>query len=467
MNMYEDLATSARVSHHARFHGYPYLVDRTGSLNVGIQKSFDEGRVYFGDLLITGEYHQDKRLGGNRYIVTNPGLAADGGSVIGGWTGFTLSAVFDHNVRITAFGAMPDKSANAANEIRAAYDYSQRERSLYIDSGEYLFDGPAIQLVPGWADVVGEKKEHARIEIVGDNYLFEAPDGLARTTRFENLSTVGGKGLLNVNSTAGNAQVYAARTFQSLFIKDFTESGIQVNTNDSPLYFVRDCSFQGTDTAVTSLALGRLPNGSEVSGCDFVDSKIGLKCRGSDDLNVMGNAFYSEAGRPLGPKISIWSIPGDNQRESRLSIVHNKFGNENLTAGDYRIVYANELPGSADNGTALPDLVTESTGFVEGIHVVDNTIAYSTDIEPPLVYSTTKRLVQSCNIHSNNWTGAATSIANKSVIEFAPSTGLPPENDEFVSMKCKDGSGFRRINPYGVSYPVPDITVTTDYTPSP
>jgi hypothetical protein len=94
-----------------------------------------------------------------------------------------------------------------------------------------------------------------------------------------------------------------------------------------------------------------------------------------------------------GPRIAVWAVPDASSANAGngMTITSSKFGNENLVAGDYRILYADEGSG-ATNGVKFPELAADSTGYVQGHIITNNMVGGNATGPHPIIYSTTPNL---------------------------------------------------------------------------
>lgn len=263
-------------------------------------------------------------------------------------------------------------------------------RPLYIPAGEWNYDGA------GWgsayANVLGAGRSRTTINLGAGKYLFDI-SGAAFTFHLSDLQTVGGAGV--VKQTLADAMVGEFHIVERCVFTDYTGCAIDLNSVDSPFWRIRDCQFDGLDyNATMGVAIG----GGGTDNCliernSFTTNRVAVKVVGGSTAKVRDNDFVRYAtARPTGPAIDVWIVPGATTTSgSGLQIDNNKFGNENLVAGDWRVVIADESAG-ATNGAKFPNLAADSTGQTNSVSLDNNLLSGISAVAPPLIYTTTPTL---------------------------------------------------------------------------
>jgi hypothetical protein len=201
--------------------------------------------------------------------------------------------------------------------------------------------------------------------------------------------------------------------------QNYTEAAVESNSSDMPYWKIIQNYFRAadTDTSIGGALSGWVDSCSVIDN-SFVLNRVAVKL-GSGGVNakIGRNDFlrFSDT-RDGGPCVDVWLVPAEPAILSGwgCSISENKFGNEHLITGDYRIVVADE--GTGDTfGARMPLLTTLSDGEVSGVMLDrNNWIGGTSSGDVPFVYSTTPYL--------RHWSLGTTTVlgmAEVSVVPFA------------------------------------------------
>lgn len=233
------------------------------------------------------------------------------------------------------------------------------------------------------------------IRVPEGQYLFDVPSRLNRLYLF-GLTIVGGKGA--VRQRFGGANVNGLYIFEQCMFDNYTECAIANNAEDQPYLRVRDCTFMAAAGApAIGIAWGGYADGTIIEGNAFLRNKYHIKLGPgfSGSVHVLRNDFlrWDTAG-PF--EAALWLVPQDrpdgfgvNSGQGTI-IAGNKFGNENLTPDDIRILVAPEAAGPDRARRAHLPKWTEGGrrgAFLSGITVCDSRVACNADTRSPLIRS--------------------------------------------------------------------------------
>lgn len=316
-----------------------------------------------------------------------------------GWNGSnevpTKNDVYDKiqniqgEVNVLDYGAVGDgvtddttafDNANAA-AISAA-------KQLRIPGGKtFVYKGTG--LTGANIDIKGDGWAQSIIVLDTGKYLID-DSALIGSLNIQGLRLVNGAGL--IRNTYTSAIVQTKFVIRDNYFYNYTGACISTNTSDSPNWQIEGNIFQAANvTSSMGVALKGLADGSRICGNSFRQNKLHLKFSdGANNCYVDNNDFIRyTAGTEL---VDIHIVPdadGSNAGTGFVITPANKFGNENLSSGDFAIVYADELSGT-NFGDRFPDMSTNSTGIIKG-HRIGGAIYGNTGTPTrPLVKSMTK-----------------------------------------------------------------------------
>jgi hypothetical protein len=294
------------------------------------------------------------------------------------------------------FGVRGDGQDYTAELDKAFTEASASEATLVLPFGEIGYSGA------GWnspcPQIIGQSQQGTIVNLGGSSRLIDS-DQAWGTLRFERMKVIGGLGAIRNTFTGTNvAQGFFVR---DCYFKDYTKAAIETNAQDMPNWAIQSNQFYALDsTASMGIALAGWQDGSTIFGNEFLDNKVDIKIgRGGQNLLLNHNAhIHARAGTS---RIAVWFVPvpsGEYQISGQGMVLENaKFGNENLDASDYAIIYADEGSG-ATVGDRLP-VFTSSVGIISG-HTIRDSAIFCIGSPPgsrSLVYTTTKN-VRGCQI---------------------------------------------------------------------
>ena len=313
----------------------------------------------------------------------------------------TVQNRLEQYVSVVDFGADPTGATDSSAAFRAAFAASQ---SVYVPAGRYFWDGDPISTIKQISnpDISTDKSFHlwgagqACSYIIGESgrtRTFMDTSQNMRNVHVHDMAFFNLKDTFKFTATANN--VSNVKQWNNCLFEGYTGCAISQQHADSPYWKIKDCTFKAHDqVASMGVALGDNPNLSEIEGNAFIRNRVHVKLRGGGvDVNIKHNDFlqFSEGGNN---RIDVWIVANPTKGAGQnFTFQNNKLGNENIKAGDYRIVIADELAGGTHNGDKFPDLVTESTGtkVLSGMRFISNKIQGAA-VNQPFIYSTQPRL---------------------------------------------------------------------------
>jgi hypothetical protein len=163
------------------------------------------------------------------------------------------------------------------------------------------------------------------------------------------------------------------------------------------------------------------------------------------------NNRFGRYGAQTGNRHNIWIVPSaDAANAGRgLLIKGNVHGNENLQAGDMRVLIADEHASTGNDFTDKPHAVTDSPRSLYGFQIVDNTYTGNDNID-------TAPLVSYCtSMGEYTWNNLIWSTQPPSIFDFR--AGEPENNSRFYDVDydviIQNPMGFGVI-PTGFSKPI-------------
>lgn len=293
--------------------------------------------------------------------------------------------------------------------------------SLSFPPGNYLYTGPGLN--DPRISIVGAGPNLTRITLGGTSRLVDVNTGL-QSLRIEGLQTVGGLGLFRQSLSTGS--VLGPIVFRNCWLFDYTECGIGTNSSDAPYWTVEGCVFRGVATSAIGVAHAGDASGGVITRCKFDRNRYHLKLgRGGGGWRISENDFIRVVANPGNPVTDIWIVPYVTFASALpLHVTRNKFGNENLAATDFRLLYADEAAGT-DFLTKYHSAVA-STGTVRQHLITHNTFNWLAGTEAvPGLYSTTDEIHE--GVYGPNVTAQATqflSLLDGSLFDFSVGSNL-------------------------------------------
>lgn len=317
-----------------------------------------------------------------------------------------------HNIQ--AYGATDSSLVDSTGAITDAWDAAALvDGTLYVPPGDWRYEGDGLS---GWTQprIVGAGRLHSHIVLPSGGRLIDTDDNWVSLT-MRDCWVDGGAGAIRNQRTEQNVgQLYDV---SGCLFQNYTETAIESNSSDMPYWKIHRNYFRAADTdASIGVALSGWVDSSSILDNAFVLNRVAVKL-GSGGVNakIGRNDFLRFTDtRDGGPCVDVWLVPGETVILSGwgCSISENKFGNEHLITGDYRIVVADE--GTGDTfGTRMPVLDTVSTGEVSGVMLDRNNWVGGTDPGSiPFVYSTTPTI--------RHWSLGTTAVLGMGEVTVTP-----------------------------------------------
>lgn len=306
--------------------------------------------------------------------VTDKALAR---GYLGTSTAYSLVSVKDH-------GATGDGETDDTDAIEAAFEAGSGD--IYFPPGAYVYNGTG--LADAYTCIVGAGFTATRIILGSDSYLFNTSTQIG-SLNIRGIKTTGGKGIVKYTYTGSNViRKYAIIDCE---FNDYTECAIASDASDMPYWLIKNCYFNGYDTVNTiGVALGGGLDQCVIDSCSFVKNRVHFRAKGGANLQITNCDFIQTSSvNTNGPRVAVWIVPNATTNAGQGLVIRNsKFGNENLLASDYRILYADADAG-ATNGVKMPVLDADSTGYVYGHLVTGCFFGAVSPVGPSMVYSTT------------------------------------------------------------------------------
>lgn len=324
-------------------------------------------------------------------------LVANNGSsslvtVTGSTTARTLAdRLRDIGVTPLDFGATGDGVADDTDAIDAANTYAEANSLPLYFPPDYTFTYDGDGLTGSHMVLTGAGMSESIIVIGAGKYLID-DTGAWGSLLVRNLRTVGGAGVIRNRYTSANVQL--AFTVRDCYFRDYTGPAISTNSSDFPYWTIENNIFWGANsTACVGVALKGLSDNTWICNNRFKKNKVHIKlAEGGNNVQVVANELLRYGAGTARVDIQIVPDVDGSNAGTGLYIGPQKFGNENIDSSDFRIVYADELSGTYF-GDKLPDMSTNSTGYING-HRIECAV-YGTGGTPniPLVKSMTKNVL--------------------------------------------------------------------------
>lgn len=295
-------------------------------------------------------------------------------------------------VSVKDFGALGNGVFDDTQYIDKALDsVSQTAKCLFFPRGSYKYNGAGHPFSGTRLFIIGEGRESTQI-IMGDNSRLIDTNTAKVALNISGLQFAGGLGAFRSRFSGVDVSYYK-------FVKDnifinYSACAFEVNATDSPYWSVTGNVFRGINSTTTmGLALNRWSDKSIVSGNAFIKNRIHLKMRSAgQNVSVQKNDFIQFEKGDGTSRASVWLVPGDSVNDGHgCNINNNKFGLENLEPNDFRVLYAPEISAES-NGLSMPNISQDSSEYVFGASITENTFLGSDRSSPSIVYSTTPNL---------------------------------------------------------------------------
>ena len=239
--------------------------------------------------------------------------------------------------------------------------------------------------------IEGAGREDTRIRLGVGQYFLTVSGPVAQFT-LKGVTISGGAGTLRHTRKAPNVQGHVVIADNAFF--DYTGVAIGSLSSDFPYWKILHNIFRG-DRRLTSkgVVLPGAAAGAEIRGNSFLADRYNIKVQaGGPNVYIEDNDFVKFQRSSRNPQVDIWIVPKSNNISAGDGQVirGNKFGNENLSAGDVRILIADE-----DVGTDAFDKnhsTVASTGFWTGFNIYGNLFSGGAGSTKGIVYSYTPNI---------------------------------------------------------------------------
>jgi hypothetical protein len=271
-------------------------------------------------------------------------------------------------------------------------------RPLYIPTGDWDFNGPALTTTNVNIYVFGDGRYKTNINLAAGIRLFDIAVGI-NTLHIHDFATSGGLGVFR--STFSGAAQTVHKIVERCHFENYTGCCWETNASDDPYWEFKNCRFRGLDfTATMGLALGggggqRLLDHLLIDNCDFIRNRYDVKITAGGNVHIRESSFLRFSGASPGERAYIWCIPDTDLTNPGIGMLVTgcKFGSEGALAGDHVVLYADEDAASGTSwGTRLPQLAADSTGVIIGHTFRDNNYNGAVGTARPLFYSTTPHI---------------------------------------------------------------------------
>ncbi len=295
-----------------------------------------------------------------------------------------------HDVR--DYGAVGNGVTDDTDAIEAAWAASNG--NIGFGLGNFLYNGDGLDPPIGQARIWGFGRQNSIVTLGPDSYLLLIT-GLISRLDVRDFTVLNGKGAIKHTYTGTNVTEHF--TVDNMRFKSYTECAIATDSSDMPYWKINRCMFDGINTIdPIGIALSGLTDDCAIDNCSFLRNRIHIKAReGGNNLQIANcDLLRFSTANTNGPRVDVWVIPNVSPVNSGggLTVRSSKFGNENLVAGDFRVLYADEGPGTS-NGNMMPDLTSDSTGYITGHRITDNAFYSIGNDTPSVVYSTTPHVL--------------------------------------------------------------------------
>lgn len=317
------------------------------------------------------------------------------------------------NVRDAPFNARGDGVTDDTAAIDAAWAAAKVAQLplLFGASGTYPYNGAGLS--GNDIVVIANPTDFVKIQLSAGVYFINSSVFTAHL-HLENLRIWGGAGAFRHTFTGNNVTDDQFIVRQCRFV-DYTATCIGSLATDMPNWKIQNNLFYAAASSSTSMgiALAGLMDSTLIEGNDFLRNRVHIKlAQGGNSAHVRSNSFIRFSAYTSFPRTDVWCVPNSSSTNAGEGFVcdSNRFGNENLAAQDYRILYADaDAATGADFATRLPQLAADSTGYIIG-HQISNNLFPGAASNGPLIYSTTPNVI-ALNMRPNALVGTAPSFA--------------------------------------------------------
>jgi hypothetical protein len=207
----------------------------------------------------------------------------------------------------------------------------------------------------------------------------------------------GGKG--HVKNRFGSSNVTDYHVISDCAFIHYSGASISNNAEDQPYWKIERNIFSANNFVTSmGIALSGFTDGSTIANNAFLANRVHIKLARGGGNTYIHNCDFLRFGPPEGfPRIDVWFTlaPDDVNCGAGMVLTQCKFGNEFLDVRDYRIVYADEAAGAA-NDERWPSLDADSPNWIGG-HTVCNVLSLGIGDSAliPVVRSMTPNIVGS------------------------------------------------------------------------
>lgn len=302
-----------------------------------------------------------------------------------------------------AFAKPPTGSFDDSAIIKDASNYGQ-----ILGPGPYYLSGEGLDLsgfsligIPGRTTITimgetGISCSDRLNQVYVDGIIF---NGNSTTT----------KSVIRCTSTEPDVAYF--KTFSNCLFRDFYGPALSFNQSDNPYTKIFNCKFAGANTATaTGIAFADAADQCSILDCAFTDVVTGIFVGNTGNRTHIERCDFIHNEKVSYPRQDIHIQPLAQLANSGidLTIMFNKFGNENRGPNDYFIVYADKgaaiYPGAKYAGEFFPQY-SASNGYA-GLQIIkDNDFSGATDVMKSPISSFTPNLI-ACQYGPNVHSGA-------------------------------------------------------------
>jgi hypothetical protein len=359
-------------------------------------------------------------------VRVDPGTAGAAGQKLA--RGITGPVWVNGLLNIMEYGAVDSAAVDDTAAFDAAWAAAIAQRKgLYIPPGSFKYTGTGLT-GHQYPTIVGHGSGISNITLGVTSYLL-APGAVTSTLYLGGVGIYSGYGAIQHTYTGINVQ--QMHLVENCYFSGYTRACVEANASDFPYWKFRNCQFYGADTLLTmGIALPGLTDQDSIIDCSFLRNRVNVKLYGGgDNAEVLNCDFLRfSTNRTNGPCTDVWIVPQPTSVNagSGLVIRDSKFGNENLIAGDFRILVADEDTG-ATFGQRFPKATIASTGYWIGALIEANMWASSGTLDDPFIFSTTPNLM---GVKVGPISGMSL-VDTAYVVEFLnPAAVLPDRNNQ-------------------------------------
>ena len=276
--------------------------------------------------------------------------------------------------------------ANAVAFAAVGTSYPMGTARVTIPAGKYIIN-TGLTATNLNCQIVGDGREVVEIKLGAGIYFLTVSASIYQTL-LKGISFNAGAGALINTTTAVN--VLGLKEIQSCNFNDYTVCAIGSLSADSPYWEIQNCLFYGT-TASKGIVLSGDNSGSLIQNNSFLLNRYHIKLfNGGLKVNITDCDFIRFVAGGGAPVLTdIWLVPKATITNAGNGFLcsANSFGNENLNALDYRVLYADEAAGT--DAFDKNHATTLSTGFVVSNRIINNYVSAGASHGKGFVYSYT------------------------------------------------------------------------------